>query len=454
MEELYFEKKRNIKRRLMEMSSSSSSNQVGAEVRRLHVIYFLSRKGRIEHPHLIRVHHLSRNGVHLRDVKRWLAELRGKDMPESFAWSYKRRYRSGYVWQDLLDEDLITPISDNEYVLKGSEISSSSPKEEANMGKKYSMQKGEDNGTDIRSPSFQEEHQDHHHQENKRQQESTKMSSPEIIEEESHTFGSDKSSTLTEDYVDHQEEKQSSRSSCEISSKQEIHEEEEEEEVVKVEKPPSLHPRKRSNKKATNTDVSFEEKTTTSTPSAATPASQPSFSKSKSNGGSLFRNLITCGAIDTNDSAMVTVNRRNKTSMNDEDSTSFSKELLLKGDKLGGSQRVSSATNWLQTKQSSGRKSFDGVRASPKKKHDYGTPKAVNPAYKPIYGPQCSQCGKPFKPEKMHAHMKSCKGMKAWTRYSGTGISAAAEKAVKTSAESQNNLIPGHSFSHSLDFRH
>lgn len=24
------------------------------------------------------------------DVKRWLAELRGKDMPESFSWSYKR----------------------------------------------------------------------------------------------------------------------------------------------------------------------------------------------------------------------------------------------------------------------------------------------------------------------------------------------------------------------------
>ncbi|PHT95156.1 hypothetical protein T459_03038 [Capsicum annuum] len=102
-------------------------NQGGGEVRRLHIIYFLSRKGRIEHPHLIRVHHFSRNGIRLKDVKRWLGELRGKDMPESFAWSYKRKYKSGYVWQDLLDEDLITPISDNEYVLKGSEISSIIP---------------------------------------------------------------------------------------------------------------------------------------------------------------------------------------------------------------------------------------------------------------------------------------------------------------------------------------
>lgn len=31
-----------------------------------------------------------------------------------------RRYRTGYVWQDVADDDLITPVSDNEYVLKGS----------------------------------------------------------------------------------------------------------------------------------------------------------------------------------------------------------------------------------------------------------------------------------------------------------------------------------------------
>ena len=39
-----------------------------------------------------------------------------------------RRYKNGYVWQDLLDDDLITPISDNEYVLKGSEILLKPPK--------------------------------------------------------------------------------------------------------------------------------------------------------------------------------------------------------------------------------------------------------------------------------------------------------------------------------------
>lgn len=41
-------------------------SQGGSEVRRLHIVYFLSRNGHNEHPHLIRVHHLSRNGVRLR----------------------------------------------------------------------------------------------------------------------------------------------------------------------------------------------------------------------------------------------------------------------------------------------------------------------------------------------------------------------------------------------------
>ncbi|XP_028552856.1 protein UPSTREAM OF FLC-like [Dendrobium catenatum] len=57
------------------------------------------------------------------DFKRWLSELRGKEMPESFAWSYKRKYKTGYIWQDLTDDDLIIPTSYCEYVLKGALLS-------------------------------------------------------------------------------------------------------------------------------------------------------------------------------------------------------------------------------------------------------------------------------------------------------------------------------------------
>ncbi|KAF3497238.1 hypothetical protein DY000_02058197 [Brassica cretica] len=98
------------------------SNGGAGEVRRVRLIYFLSRSGHVDQPHLLSVHQISRNGVFLRDVKRWLAGVRGDAMPDAYSWSCKRRYKNGYVWQDLLDDDLITPISDNEYVLKGSEI--------------------------------------------------------------------------------------------------------------------------------------------------------------------------------------------------------------------------------------------------------------------------------------------------------------------------------------------
>lgn len=45
----------------------------GGEVRRLHIIYFLSHMGRVDHPHLIRVHHLNRGGVYLRGISIYIA---------------------------------------------------------------------------------------------------------------------------------------------------------------------------------------------------------------------------------------------------------------------------------------------------------------------------------------------------------------------------------------------
>lgn len=33
-----------------------------------------------------------------------------------------RSYKTGYVWHDLSDDDLIVPVNGQEYILKGSEI--------------------------------------------------------------------------------------------------------------------------------------------------------------------------------------------------------------------------------------------------------------------------------------------------------------------------------------------
>ncbi|XP_058225153.1 protein SOSEKI 1 isoform X2 [Rhododendron vialii] len=366
------------------------------EMRKIHIIYFLSRKGRTEHPHLIKVHHLSRNGVRLRDVKRWLSELRGKDMPESFAWSYKRRYKTGYLWQDLLDEDLITPISDNEYVLKGSEIPSldlylRSPSK-------------------SRASSFQEDEVQEHR---KSTMEAPKNSTCEI-EEESPTFGSE-ASTVTDDSTKLEEEKNiSGENKPETPRKSD-----------KIDNSSSFYSsllNKNNSKKTKKNDASNP--TSAPAPPPPTPRSSQ-FTKSKSYSANVFRNLLSCGAVDANETAMVTINRREKNSCHIippkkpadvENIAGYGNAArICRGDKLGGSERVF-RTSWHheQKPHPDARKSCDGGRSSSNStKGEFNNLKPVSAAYKPINGPNCAQCGKMFKPEKLHKHMKSCRGMKS-----------------------------------------
>ncbi|PIN25142.1 hypothetical protein CDL12_02115 [Handroanthus impetiginosus] len=393
-----------------------------AEVRRLHIVYFLSRKGHIEHPHLIRVHHLSRNGVRLRDIKRWLGELRGEDMPESYSWSYKRRYKTGYVWQDLLDDDLITPISDNEYVIKGSEITSKI-RGFSFADDKVSKQK------DQSSPQ-----EDHKTISETSLYISTKSSSE--IEEESPTFGSE-TSTLTDDSGKFDMDKISDK----MKQEKKTSHDETEHSTPFYSTFLSKKTKKKSNK------VTIDEKISTSTADSSNPSSSETHfakSKSHSNGASsIFRNLITCGTVETNDSAVVATDKKlNKPvpNMCPSDLGNVHSAEICKRDIFGGSQRVFGTPSWTQ-QQWSGRKSFDGVKDSAK--NELRDQWATVAAYKPINGPNCSQCGKPFKPERLHAHMRSCKGMKTMSKSTAanaeiSAAAAAADKKSKATKESKN----------------
>lgn len=69
----------------------------------------------------------SSDGLYLRDVIDRLNALRGKGMAGMYSWSCKRSYKNGFVWHDLLEEDLVVPVHGNEYVLKGSELLDRSP---------------------------------------------------------------------------------------------------------------------------------------------------------------------------------------------------------------------------------------------------------------------------------------------------------------------------------------
>ncbi|GLJ50041.1 hypothetical protein SUGI_1064330 [Cryptomeria japonica] len=91
-------------------------------MKKVQVVYYLSRGGQLEHPHFMEVVMPYNQELRLRDVMDRLAILRGKEMPSLFSWSYKRRYKSGYVWNDLSEDDVILPVDGVEYVLKASEL--------------------------------------------------------------------------------------------------------------------------------------------------------------------------------------------------------------------------------------------------------------------------------------------------------------------------------------------
>ncbi|CAK7331712.1 unnamed protein product [Dovyalis caffra] len=418
----------------MEASSGipKSSSGAGGEVRRIHIIYFLSHNlDRFEHPHLIRVHHLNRNGVYLRDVKRWLADLRGKNMPEAFAWSYKRRYKNGYVWQDLLDDDLITPISDNEYVLKGSEIFV--PTANPFVGGAYgeneaaSLLMKSENDSQVKNAEVEylaeNKAQDDHQQlpsPNQFCEENTprKTSSSEISQE-SPTFSSE-ISTVTDDsikeeddackrnnspdqeHIDNKEEQYSSLYTNLLASKSKKNQKKKKDNTSNIEK--------------IGTPTSFSSLSSSKSPSQSTFAKSKSYSRGTSK---MLRNLMTCGAADTNDAALVRQSQKVNNKYKPIDKPPADK--ICKGEAFGGSGGVF-GTPWNQQQHhiANARKSFDGGRGSKKQHNGFGSPKVVSPAYKPVAAPICSQCGKSFRPEKLHSHMKSCKGLKALTKAAST----------------------------------
>lgn len=92
------------------------------QIRKVPVLYYLCRNRLLEHPHFMEVPLSSSDGLYLRDVIDRLNVLRGRGMASLYSWSCKRSYKSGFVWHDLCEDDLILPAHGNEYVLKGSEL--------------------------------------------------------------------------------------------------------------------------------------------------------------------------------------------------------------------------------------------------------------------------------------------------------------------------------------------
>ncbi|KAM5552583.1 protein SOSEKI 1 [Rosa sericea] len=388
---------------------------VVGEIRRLNIIYFLCSLGRIDHPHLIRVHHLNRNGVFLRDIKRWLADLRGKGMPETFSWSYKRRYKKGYVWQDLLEDDLITPISDNEYVLKGSQILSHSsfdpPHSYLYAEKKRCLLK------ELQPPNSEEAPFQMHHItktsfETDQQESPPHNSGSSLIDADAANIRgyqkrSSSSSTIKANSTNHEQSKDRSsiENSCFYSNL-----------LLKKKKKSSNDKDKDSKEMGCSSTTS----SSSSSPHNSSPQSQsvPLGKSTKKQHLSMFRNLINCGAVDTNDTVFVRLNRDSKTysTNNNKPLNRSRQDIIIRKEKREKAGTVGYAGLFRICMNQQERPQQPQNHTTTASKSDDRNQKTTSSAYRPIRGPHCSHCRKQFKPEKLHSHMKSCKGIKALSK--------------------------------------
>ncbi|RDX69541.1 hypothetical protein CR513_51334, partial [Mucuna pruriens] len=147
-------------------------------------------------------------------------------------------------------------------------------------------------------------------------------------------------------------------------------------------------------------------------------SSQSSFTKIRSNSTRVsngFHNWITCGTVETNDAALVLMNPAQNNFSKELNNIPERKAEICRGDKLGVSAR----------------KSFDGEETNRSRKK---LGELINQTFcKPFGGPTCSQRGESFKPEKMHKHMKSCKGMRALGKSTTTVEEAQLHRSSTTS---------------------
>ncbi|CAO2178023.1 unnamed protein product [Urochloa humidicola] len=382
------------------------------EVRRINVVYFLSRGGRSDHPHLFRVNHLYRAGVRLRDVKRWLSELRGKDMPDNYSWSYKRKYKAGYVWQDLKDDDLITPVSDNEYVIKGSDVRGTPPPSVQAPRKTPSQAENKQEEDQEETPCNQDRPvevvltQD--------SDESSPKSPPPPADQDS-PGGCDSARRGTSPFK--AEEPKGLREQTQ-HQQQEV--------VIKIE----LSRSQREQKQEPEEEAAAEKAVARAAPREEQQPQGAGGVRSHALGhqpalrrmrvARALHSMLTCGAADADDAALRPLTRRQGRS--------------------AAEAGAGAGDDWPHTPTCPGMDGC-GLRVSRKARSRRGgkEKQGKRDVHKPATLPRCSQCGKEFKPQEMHAHMQSCRGFKERMRSS---------TSARPSMDRRRNSTAGHRGGH------
>ncbi|KAM1335129.1 hypothetical protein ACFX1Q_039550 [Malus domestica] len=135
-------------------------------------------------------------------------------------------------------------------------------------------------------------------------------------------------------------------------------------------------------------------------PSQQTPLANGSTKRHSSASSNMFRNLITCGAVDTNDAVVVMLNRANKTSnkSNSRQDSIKADHRISKGDHKSEGRSTGvfgtcrNPQELPQQPRTATRKSYDGQKDATKqqKEGEFSGQKAASAAYRPVGRPHCS----------------------------------------------------------------
>ncbi|KAK3423084.1 hypothetical protein EUGRSUZ_G03420 [Eucalyptus grandis] len=309
---------------------------ITGEVRRIKVRYF-HRHGRgtgggVEQPHLFCAYHSSSNDL-LKGSSSLPIPFLGSSATTRNCTTYLAytRYKMGYIWQDVLDDDLVMPISRNEYVLQGCEkvaLSSSVtlltfmffPVSVYHSWIESCLCNDEASAGNNVSSSREEIRDKYPH--------SSQTESPTLLQQcplpssDTSTLTIIKSVHLEDDEKHSGVSEPDNHSHCNISFKFGLL-------------------RKKNTEKCERITGGMA-RTPVSSVSTLSSAQAPlTESKTRYKGASQkFRNLITCGATDTNDAVLVEKNTSLRQDFNIERSSQ-----IWRADGLGGSRRTSN-TYW------------------------------------------------------------------------------------------------------------
>ncbi|KAF8022277.1 hypothetical protein BT93_G2430 [Corymbia citriodora subsp. variegata] len=322
---------------------------ITGEVRRIKVLYFLRHGrgtgGRDERPHLFCAYHRSSNALLLKGLSSLPIPFLGSSTTTSNCTTYLAytRYKMGYIWQDVLDDDLVMPISRNEYVLQGCEkveLSSCGttltfmffPVQFIIPGSLIanSRSRNDEASTGNEVSSSREEIRDNYPH---------SLQTESLTSLQQYPLSSSDTSTLTIIKSVHLEDDKEHFGMSEPNNHSHNHN--------------SLKfglLRKKNMEKCERTTGGMA-RTPVSSVSTLSSAQTP-LTESKrcfSGASQKLRNLITCGATDTNDAVLVMIDRVEKNTRLRQDFNTETSSQICRGDRLGGSRRTSN-TSWVYGK--------------------------------------------------------------------------------------------------------